>query len=121
MDDATRRILDGTTWAEFCDTLRAAGAVVLGEGTPDDPFDRAEGFRYLSRLLRSALESFVENSDAEAPELRRTERAPSRPEGAVCHARGSLSTREIPWIRARGARRSAASWTAARGPSSATR
>jgi hypothetical protein len=72
MDDATRRILDGTTWAEFCDTLRAAGAVVLGEGTPDDPFDRAEGFRYLSRLLRSALESFVENSDAEAPELRRT-------------------------------------------------
>src|SRR3990172_1442173 len=72
MDEAGRRMLDGTTWAEFCDTLRAAGAVVLGPDTPDDAFDRAEGFRYLSRLLRSALESFVENSDAQAPELRRT-------------------------------------------------
>jgi hypothetical protein len=72
MDDSTRRILDGTTWEEFCDTLKAAGSVVLGPGTPDTPFDRAEGFRYLSRLLRSALESFVENADPLAPELRRT-------------------------------------------------
>jgi hypothetical protein len=72
MDDATRRILDGTTWEEFCDTLKAAGAVVLGPDTPQTPFDRAEGFRYLSRLLRSALESFVENADPHAPELLRT-------------------------------------------------
>lgn len=72
LDAAARRIMDGTTWEEFCDTLKAAGSVVLGEGSPEDPFDRAEGFRYLSRLLRSALESFVENADPLAPELRRT-------------------------------------------------
>ncbi|MEN8182022.1 MAG: hypothetical protein ABFS46_05750 [Myxococcota bacterium] len=72
MDEPSRRILDGTTWEEFCDTLKAAGSVVLGEGSPENPFDRAEGFRYLSRLTRSALESFVENADPLAPELRRT-------------------------------------------------
>ena len=67
-----RRIMDGTAWAEFCDTLKAAGAVVLGEGTPENPFDRAEGFRYLTRLLRAALETFVEDADPLAPELLRT-------------------------------------------------
>jgi hypothetical protein len=77
MTDATRnpseqRILDGTAWEEFCDTLKAAGAVVLGENTPRDPFDRAEGFRYLSRLARAALETFVEAADPRAPELLRT-------------------------------------------------
>jgi len=36
--------LDGTAWAEFLPTrLKAAGAVVLGEGTPETPFDRAAG------------------------------------------------------------------------------
>jgi hypothetical protein len=72
MDESARRIMDGTTWEEFCDTLKAAGSVVLDDGSPENAFDRAEGFRYLSRLLRSALESFVENADPLAPELRRT-------------------------------------------------
>jgi hypothetical protein len=72
MDEAARRIVDGTAWEEFCDALKAAGAVVLAPGSPEDPFDRAEGFRYLTRLLRSALESFVENADPLAPELRCT-------------------------------------------------
>jgi len=67
-----RRIMDGSAWAEFCDTLKAAGAVVLGDGTPQTPFDRAEGFRYLTRLLRAALETFVEDADPLAPELLRT-------------------------------------------------
>jgi hypothetical protein len=71
-DAAIRRIVDGTAWAEFCDALKAAGSVVLGEGTPDDPFDRAEGWRYLTRLTRAALETFVEAADPTAPEFRRT-------------------------------------------------
>ena len=71
-DEAVRRIMDGTSWEEFCDTLKAAGSVVLSEASPDDPFNRAEGWRYLTRLTRAALESFVEAGDPQAPEFQRT-------------------------------------------------
>jgi hypothetical protein len=73
IDASTLRIMDGTTWAEFCDTLKSAGTVILDEeASPNDPFDRAEGYRYLTRLARAALETFVENADPCAPELVRT-------------------------------------------------
>jgi hypothetical protein len=72
IDESTRRILDGTAWSEFCDALKAAGAVVLSEGSPETALDRAEGYRYLTRLTRAALETFVEDSDPLAPELLRT-------------------------------------------------
>ncbi len=65
------RVLSGVTWADFCDALKGAGAVVLRERSPRDPFDRAEGFRYLSRLTRVALESFIEFADPAVPVLRR--------------------------------------------------
>jgi len=68
--EAIARVVDGRAWEEFCDTLRAAGAVVLAG--PNDPLDRAEGFRYLSRLLRAGLETFVEASDASTPHFQRT-------------------------------------------------
>jgi hypothetical protein len=71
-DQATVRIMDGTSWNEFCDLLKSAGAVVLDESSPANPFDRAEGFRYLSRLTRAALETFLEGADPLAPELRCT-------------------------------------------------
>ncbi len=71
-DESARRILDGTAWSEFCDALKAAGAVVLDPESPNNAFDRAEGFRYLSRLTRAALETFIEDSDPLAPELLRT-------------------------------------------------
>ena len=70
-DPAAQRILDGTSWADFCDALERAGEVVLREGSPRDAFDRAEGFRYLSRLTRVALESFIEFADPAWPVLRR--------------------------------------------------
>ena len=69
--DASERILDGRSWAEFCDTLKRAGEVVLRDGSPHDAFDRAEGFRYLSRLTRVALESYIEFADPRAPAFRR--------------------------------------------------
>ncbi len=66
-----RRIDTGRAWEEFCDDLKAAGQVVLSRGTPDDPLQRVEGIRYLSRLTRAGLEAFVEYSDPQFPEFRR--------------------------------------------------
>ena len=56
---AAESVMDGTAWAEFCDTLKHAGALILSERSPKSPLDRAEGFRFLSRLTRLALEKFV--------------------------------------------------------------
>ena len=68
---AAARIADGTSWREFCDLLKAAGDVLLREGTPDDPLTRAEGVRYLTRITRAALQTFVEHADPAAPVLQR--------------------------------------------------
>lgn len=62
-----QKILDGKVWDEFCDSLKEVGQLVLRDSTPDDVFNRAEGYRYLSRLLRAGLESFVESSDPYFP------------------------------------------------------
>jgi hypothetical protein len=67
----SERLMSGRSWEEFCDTLKGAGRTVLAEGSPDTPLDRAEGFRYLSRLARAALEAFVEYADPRAPALHR--------------------------------------------------
>ena len=71
-DERIERVIDGRAWAEFCDTLKASGEVVLRDTSPTDPLDRAEGFRYLSRVARMALGQFVEMPDPLAPVLRRT-------------------------------------------------
>jgi len=65
------RVMSGQSWEEFCDTLKAAGQVIIADGSPDNPLDRAEGFRYLSRLTRAALENFLEFADPLAPVLHR--------------------------------------------------
>ncbi len=67
MNEAERRIVNGAAWSDFCRALERAGEVVLSEGTPENPFDRAEGFRYLTRLLRAGLDSHVESSDPHHP------------------------------------------------------
>lgn len=65
--EAEQRIVDGTAWRDFCRALEDAGQVILREGTPGDAFTRAEGLRYLTRLLRAGLESHVESSDVRYP------------------------------------------------------
>jgi hypothetical protein len=70
-ETAIERIMTGRSWEDFCDTLKSAGRTILAPGSPDDPLDRAEGFRYLSRLARAALETFVEYADPRAPVLHR--------------------------------------------------
>lgn len=66
---AEARVVSGQSWDEFCDTLKAAGNAILFPGTPKDPLSQAEGYRYLSRLTRAALENFVECADPSAPRL----------------------------------------------------
>ena len=65
------RITSGKAWAEFCDNLKTAGNVLLSPGAPLDPFQQAEGMRYLSRLTRAGLEAYVEYPDPSFPRLRR--------------------------------------------------
>ena len=67
-----QRIVTGKAWEEFCDQLKAAGAVLLAPGTPRDPFQQAEGIRYLTRLTRGGLEAFLEYNDPAFPVFRRT-------------------------------------------------
>ena len=62
-----RRIIDGTAWRDFCRSIERAGDTILQQGTPEDPFQRAEGLRYLTRLLRAGLESHVESADPRYP------------------------------------------------------
>ncbi|MGH0030269.1 MAG: DUF1214 domain-containing protein [Myxococcota bacterium] len=70
-DDDARSVLDGSAWREFCEALARAGDVVARDASPTDPLDRAEGYRYLSRLARLALEKFVEHADPLAPSFYR--------------------------------------------------
>ena len=65
--EAEKRIVDGTAWRDFCDALKEAGDAILRPGTPDTAFDRAEGYRYLTRLVRAGLEAQIEFSDPRFP------------------------------------------------------
>ena len=65
------RMVTGRAWEEYCDNLKASGSVLLTGGAPKDPFNQAEGIRYLSRLARAGLEAFVEYNDPMFPVLRR--------------------------------------------------
>ncbi|MCE7882720.1 MAG: DUF1214 domain-containing protein [Actinobacteria bacterium ATB1] len=63
--------MEGRTWEDFCDALKQAGSVVLADTVPEDPQDRAEGWRYLTRLTRAALNFFLEVPAPEAPAFTR--------------------------------------------------
>jgi len=62
-NSAGKDTMDGSAWERFCDTLKMAGMVVMRDSAPDSALDRAEGYRYLSRLTRAGLEAFVERAD----------------------------------------------------------
>jgi hypothetical protein len=62
-EEAVQRVVDGRAWSEFCRALEAAGQAILREGTPATPLDRAEGIRYLTRLLRAGLSAQLELGD----------------------------------------------------------
>lgn len=55
------------SWNEFCDTLKRAGQQILRPEAPHDELSRAEGYRYLTRLLRIGLEMHLEFADPDFP------------------------------------------------------
>lgn len=54
-------------WQDFCASLAEVGAVLDREKAPRSAFDQAEGVRYLTRLMRTALEMTLESSDPDFP------------------------------------------------------
>src|SRR5689334_14939080 len=60
-------VVSGRVWEEFCDTLKRAGEQILRPETPADALDRAEGWRYLTRLLRVGLAMHLEFADPDFP------------------------------------------------------
>ncbi len=70
MDD----VLSGQAWRDFCRALEQAGEVILREKAPATPLDRAEGYRYLTRLVREMLYATVENADPDFPRLHELDR-----------------------------------------------
>ena len=56
-------------WQTFVGELARAGEVIHRKETPADPITRAEGYRYLSRLIRRGLETALEFDDPAHPHL----------------------------------------------------
>ncbi|WP_156415205.1 DUF1214 domain-containing protein [Sphingobium baderi] len=56
-------------WDAFCTGLMHAGRDILMTAEQADAVSQAEGLRYLTRLLRSGIEKFVEYSDPQDPFL----------------------------------------------------
>ena len=69
-NDPTEKVMNAEAWNEFCDLLKKAGDVILRDELETSVFDRAEGMRYLGRLLRAGLTSFSENTGPEYPYFR---------------------------------------------------
>ncbi|MPZ84677.1 MAG: DUF1214 domain-containing protein [Actinophytocola sp.] len=69
MADTQAEVLTGQVWSDFCRALEKAGDVVLRDSAPGTALNRAEGYRYLTRLVREMLYSTVENADPDFPRL----------------------------------------------------
>jgi len=67
VDQGDPRLESGEAWNALCDTLKRSAGLVLGEGVPDTPRDRAEGFRYLTRFLNAGIVSCLANDDPDHP------------------------------------------------------
>lgn len=69
-DQAAERLLSGQAWDDFCDTLKVAGRHLAQFGDEPSDIDRAEWYRFLSRVTRSSFERLLENAEPTRPRLR---------------------------------------------------
>jgi len=69
-DDPIAKVESAEAWNEFCDLLKKAGEVILRDDLETTTFDRGEGHRYLTRLLRAGLSSFAETTGPRHPIFR---------------------------------------------------
>eukprot|EP01083_Nonionella_stella_P024081 66613_1 len=66
-DVSHTRLITGQAWTEFCDTLKAAQSAI--SNGPQDALSQAEGYRFLARVTRAGLASFLEYGDPNVPKL----------------------------------------------------
>lgn len=66
-DLSHNRLMTGQAWSEFCDTLKGAQSAI--SNGPKDALSQAEGYRFLARVTRAALASFLEYADPNVPKL----------------------------------------------------
>ncbi len=69
-EEAARRLTSGEAWEDFCEQLKVAGRIVDAFGDEPSDHDRAEWYRFLTRMARNGFERFVENCEPERPRLR---------------------------------------------------
>lgn len=67
LSDNNTQVPNGDDWAQFCDTLKRCGDQILRPEAPVSELNRAEGFRYLTRLLRIGLDMHLEYADPDFP------------------------------------------------------
>lgn len=67
---SAQRLLTGRAWEDYCEVLRLAGRAIERFGDEPTELDRAEWYRFLTRLTRNGLERFVENCEPRRPRLR---------------------------------------------------
>ena len=71
------QLLTGEAWRNWCDRLKQVGEAILAPDFPDAPKDRAEGFRWLTRLIVHATQMEVEAGDPLFPQFIRYETPPN--------------------------------------------
>ncbi|HVO27166.1 MAG TPA: DUF1214 domain-containing protein [Candidatus Margulisiibacteriota bacterium] len=62
-----QELLDGSAWRRFTQRLGELAERIQAAHAPSTPLDRAEGYRYLSMLLRNAFDVAIEDIDPERP------------------------------------------------------
>ncbi len=68
-----QQLMTGQAWRDWCDRLKDVGDSILTEQYPQDPRGRAEGYRFLTRLIVHAVSMEIEAADTQHPRFVRYE------------------------------------------------